>query len=236
MRVTSQIMAKPAERIRAIELRKLGLSYREIRAEVPVAKATLSLWLRQVGLARAQRQRLTERRLAAAHRGPEKLRVQRLERVAAIHDAAREEARDRIQSRDILWAVGATLYWAEGAKAKPWRSGTEFQLSNTDPTVIVLVRNWLCRYCGVDDADILYVLYIHESADVESAKKHWMELLSISDTRLRTYFKRHNPSPGRHNVGRTYHGTMRLSVRKSTALVHRIESWIKGVAEYCGVV
>src|SRR5207247_3622548 len=54
------IMAKPVERERAIELRRHGLSYREIRAQVPVAKSTLSLWLRQVGLANAQRQRLAD--------------------------------------------------------------------------------------------------------------------------------------------------------------------------------
>src|SRR5207249_316451 len=84
-------LAKPVERERAIELRRHGLSYREIRAQVPVAKSTLSLWLRQVGLAKAQRQRLTERRLAAAHRGSQKRHIECLARVAAIHNSAIQE-------------------------------------------------------------------------------------------------------------------------------------------------
>lgn len=77
-------MAKRVERKRAIELRKQGLSYREIRSEVPVAKATLSLWLRQVGLAKAQRQRLTAKRLAATHRGAQQLYEEKLERIGRI--------------------------------------------------------------------------------------------------------------------------------------------------------
>jgi len=235
MRVTSQIMAKPAERVRAIELRKLGLSYREIRAEVPVAKATLSLWLRQVGLAKAQRQRLTERRLAAAHRGTEKLRAERLARTAAIHRDASRQARDLIRDGDVMWAIGTTLYWAEGAKTKPWRSHVKFLFTNTDPAMVLLVRNWLYKCCRVEESDILYALHIHENANVDSARMHWTEHLNIPDNRLRTYFKTHNPSPRRHNVGRTYYGTMRISVRKSTALVYRIEGWIRAVADHCGV-
>ncbi len=230
------IMAKPVERERAIELRRHGLSYREIRAQVPVAKSTLSLWLRQVGLAKAQRQRLTERRLAAAHRGSQKRHIECLARVAAIHNSAIQEAQGLIQASDVMWAVGTTLYWAEGAKTKPWRSHARFQFTNTDPLAIDLVRCWLRRYCNVDESDILFDIYIHENADVESARMHWMRHLHIPESRLRTYFKKHNAKPKRYNVGRTYCGTVRITVRKSTALSRRIEGWIKAIAEHCGVV
>jgi len=112
-------MAKRVARERAIDPRKQGLSYREIRAEISVAKATLSLWLLQVGLAKPQRQRLTERRLAAARRGAPKLHALCLARVATIHDEAAREARGLIQVGDMMWAIGATLYWAEGARPSP---------------------------------------------------------------------------------------------------------------------
>lgn len=229
-------MAKPIERERAIELRRHGLSYREIRAQVPVAKSTLSLWLRQVGLARAQRQRLTERKLAAARRGSQKRHAECLARIAAIHNSAIQEARELIQATDVMWAVGTTLNWAEGAKTKPWRSHARFQFTNMDPLTIALVRCWLRRYCNVDESDLLFDIYIHENADVESARMHWMRHLGILKSQLRTYFKKHNSNPRRYNVGRTYYGTIRITVRKSTALSHRIEGWIKAIAEHCGVV
>jgi transposase len=60
---------KVKEKEIAIELRRQGYSYSEILKRVPVAKSTLSLWLRSLGLAKQQKQRLTEKRLAALKRG-----------------------------------------------------------------------------------------------------------------------------------------------------------------------
>jgi len=114
-------MSKPLEKLKAIELRKAGLSYREIREQVPVAKATLSLWLRTVGLSRPQKQRLTEKKLAAAQRGWEKLRRERVERVAQTVAEAELEAARLIAVPDSLWLLGTALYWAEGSKPKVWR-------------------------------------------------------------------------------------------------------------------
>jgi len=53
----------------AISLRQGGRSYSEILQKVSVAKSTLSLWLREVGLSKKQHQRLTQKRLKAAQRG-----------------------------------------------------------------------------------------------------------------------------------------------------------------------
>ena len=50
---------------RAIKLRREGLSYSEILQKIPVAKSTLSLWLRSIGLSKKQVQRLTEKKLLA---------------------------------------------------------------------------------------------------------------------------------------------------------------------------
>jgi len=60
---------KVLEKQKVIELRKNGLSYREILEQVPVAKSSLSLWLKSVKLASSQKQRLTEKKCASAYRG-----------------------------------------------------------------------------------------------------------------------------------------------------------------------
>jgi hypothetical protein len=68
---------KLALKEKAIQLRKKGLSYREIMAQVPVAKSTISLWLRSVGLSKRQWQRLTKKKLAGIQKGCDAKRVQR---------------------------------------------------------------------------------------------------------------------------------------------------------------
>ena len=51
------------------QLRKQGLSYCEIRHQVPVSKSSISLWCRTVELNQVQQQRLLQRKLEAGQKG-----------------------------------------------------------------------------------------------------------------------------------------------------------------------
>ena len=64
---------------KAIKLRTKGKTYSEILKEIPVAKSTLSLWLRKVGLSKSQKQRITKKRVKAGLKGAQKRREQRIE-------------------------------------------------------------------------------------------------------------------------------------------------------------
>lgn len=227
--------AKHADRNRALELRKRGLSYSEIQEVVPVSQASLSVWLRGVSLSPAQVQRLTEKKRAGNRSAAEKVRAMRLERIRRITDEAEREAYLCLQQHDQFWAIGVALYWAEGNKPKAWRSTEGFAFTNMDPAMILLIRRWLLRYCGVSAADLTYALYIHDSANICLAQRFWAGRLGIPPTSIRTYLKKPNPLTRRHNLGTHYYGTIRLSVRRSTALTHRVVAWIRATGVFCGV-
>ena len=65
---------KIKEKNKAIELRQKGLSYKEILEQIPVAKSSLSLWLKSVKLSTNQKQRLTDKKRLSALRGAMKRR------------------------------------------------------------------------------------------------------------------------------------------------------------------
>lgn len=228
-------VSKPLEKAKAIELRKAGLSYREIRAQVSVSKATLSLWLKTVGLSTPQKQRLTAKKLAAARRGAEKLRRERLERIAQTMAKAEGEAYDRLKAVDWRWMLGTALYWAEGFKPKPWSVKARVGVANMDPHLLLIVRKWLKLYGSVSEFDACYALHIHERADIDGALDFWAERLGIVRKQICIRLKRHNPTTRRKNVGRSYHGTMQMTVRRSTLLCHRIAGWTKGLVKFWGV-
>lgn len=71
---------KKTLKLKAILLRKKGFSYSEILQQVPVAKSTLSLWLRSVHLAKKQKQQLTQKKLLAIQKGWEARKKQRIEK------------------------------------------------------------------------------------------------------------------------------------------------------------
>jgi len=83
---------------------------------------------------------------------------------------------------------------------------------------------------GTPQENISFRVYIHESADVASAQRFWLEATGGSLAQFRTpTLKRHNPRTVRKNLGEGYHGCLRVDVRRSRVLYHKIEDWAAGV-------
>lgn len=218
---------KPLERGRAIALRKLGLSYNEIRREVDVSKSTLSLWLRSVGLAKPQKQRITFLRRWASKKGQlaiRKKRVRKMENI--ITNAARDIS--TISQRE-LWLIGIALYWAEGSKPKPHNLAQRVRFGNSDPRMIQIFLKWLTQCCGVPWEDIRFRIYIHETADVLQAKSYWKSIIGHNMIFSKTVLKKHKPHTNRRNRFTNYHGLLDITIKRSTDFNRKITGWIKGI-------
>lgn len=218
---------------KSISLRKAGKSYSEILKEVKVAKSTLSLWLRSVDLSKQQRQRLTEKRLAACRRGARSRHEKMLLETREIVSKARKEI-GAISQRD-LWIVGIVLYWAEGSKEKISHPGSGVTLSNQDPDVIRLFVLFLKRICKISVSDIQYEIYIHQNAQmrIEQAIDYWREVIGEKGAMpFRVYYKKHKIRTNRQNVGETYYGMLRVRVKQSSRLLRRITGWAYGLRDY----
>ncbi|MFZ3057890.1 MAG: hypothetical protein WA092_02480 [Minisyncoccales bacterium] len=214
---------------KAIALRKKGHSYSEILKEIPVAKSTLSLWLRSVDLAKQQKQNITAKRIAGSLRGAKARKDQRIKITKEIKDRAKQEI-ENISKRDI-WLIGIVLHWAEGAKEKENGTKAGVNFSNSDPRMILLFRKWLINTFSVNNSNLVYELYIHKTANIEKAQIYWSHILSIPKEKIRTYLKKSKIKTIRKNTGNDYHGLIRIKVNKSTNLNRRIAGWIEGICE-----
>jgi hypothetical protein len=229
---------KTNQREDAIALRKKGLTYSEILKTVPVAKSTLSLWLRQVRLAKRQEQHLTEKRKAAQMRGGAARRAQRLQTTELILKKARPETGSL--SKKELWLVGLVLYWAEGSKEKTYAGANGVDFANTDPRMIRFFVRWLTKCCDVSMRRIYAHLYIHEyqRKSAGEAVTYWSDMSGLATYQITgVYFKRHNPKSNRHNYNKKYYGTLRVRVKSSSELMRKIQGWVEGIdAQNWGIV
>ncbi|PIR44306.1 hypothetical protein COV23_00450 [Candidatus Wolfebacteria bacterium CG10_big_fil_rev_8_21_14_0_10_31_9] len=224
---------KSNQKEKAINLRKQGLSYSEILKQIPVAKSTLSLWLRSVGLSKKQAQRLTEKKLANMQKGALAKKNQRIALTQKIHKEAIKQIYN-ISKRD-LFLIGVSLYWAEGSKEKENRPGSGTIFTNSDPEMLRLFIKWLTKICNIKKEDIIFSIYIHENSknDLDKVKKYWSEKLDFPLSHFPyIYFKKNKIKTSRKNVGDSYFGLLKLKVKKSSALNRKIAGWIKGVIEY----
>ena len=213
---------------KAIILRKRGLSYSEILKEVPAAKSTLSLWLRDVGLAKKQQQRITNKRLLSAKRGAEKRKNQRIEITQKIKNSAQKDI--KIIDKKDLWLIGISLYWAEGAKEKNGKS-SGIIFSNSDLGMILIFIKWLESVFKIKKSELVYELYIHETANIKNSQNYWSKNLLIPINSIRTYLKKSQINTIRKNSNDDYYGLIRIRVKRSTNLNRMIDGWVNGICK-----
>ncbi|MBI5079555.1 hypothetical protein HZB06_02740 [Candidatus Wolfebacteria bacterium] len=215
----------------ATRLRKKGLSYSEILEKIPVAKSTLSLWLKSIGLSKKQKQRLTDKKLASALRGAARKKEIRIQNTQIIFQEAAKDIKN-VSQRE-LFLIGVALYWAEGSKQKDHSISNRVRFSNSDPKMIKLFLLWLDKICGINFPNIRCDLYIHEEADIVNAKSFWEKEINMP---IRGIYYKKSKITKRKNIGDNYFGLVSINVKQSTNLNRKISGWIDGICNYWGIV
>ncbi len=206
-------------KIEAIELRKKGLSYNEIRKSVKVAKSTLSLWLKNILLSPEHRKRLYTKQIKILSLGSKSQKQRRAKEVDIIVKNAEKEIQS-ILSKESYWLMGAALYWAEGSKNKM------FEITNSDPSLILFMVWWLNKIIDIPPDRLRARLNIYPQQSEKDIKKFWSELTGIKIENFgKSYIKPLNKNYKKNNL---YYGTMRIEVPKSVNLKHRTFGWISG--------
>ena len=231
------MQAKTEQKNKAIELRRQGFSYSEILGQIPVAKSSLSLWLRSVELSRKQKQKITDKKLASALRGARRRKEIRIALTKKIKDEGKIEVGE-ITKRE-LWLIGISLYWGEGNKEKEYRPGSGVKFSNSDPIMIALFLKWLLEIVKEPRENICFEIYLHQKSRERETevKKFWENITNFSSKSFtKTRWKKNKLRTNRKNVNNNYFGLLRINVIRSSSLNRRISGWISGICEYCGVV
>ena len=224
---------------KAINLRRKGFSYSEIRKQVKVSKSSLSLWLRSVGLTKRQKQRLTEKKWAAIKRGWEKWKNHRIKKTNIVNKEALGQIKKIRKTKEKLWLMGIMLYWAEGAKEKQYRLGQGVIFSNSDFKMIRLFLRWLKDCLKIPKDRINVDIYIHNNSThrLNEVRSFWSKVTGFPIKKFgKIYFKKHKIKTLRRNTENNHYGLLRVKVSKSTYINRRIAGWIKGICQKWGVV
>jgi hypothetical protein len=220
-------MAKSVERLRAIELRRTGMSVKEISKNIQIAASTVSGWLKDIELSPEQRKTLYARQIAAGHRGrmigAEKNRQKKIQTIEAAR-AIGINAISALTQRELL-LVGLGIYWGEGSK-----SGT-LSFINSDPTMVLLIKKWFECSFQVSTNDFIARVFINEIHRGRELKviTFWSTVLSIPVDQFRktTFIK--SVQKKRYENHEDYHGLLSLRIRRSSNLKYTILGLIEGI-------
>jgi transposase-like protein len=163
---------------KAIQLRQQQqLSYGAIRKQIPVAKSTLSVWLRPYPLSKEKISELRRMAWKASEAKIERFRLKMREKRESEDQIFYEKYLKkfgRIDERSFFVA-GLMLYIAEGTKRAP----AKLALANTDPRVQRVFIRWLEKFFHIHRGDLRVHLQLYQTMDVEKEIKIWQNKLSL---------------------------------------------------------
>ncbi|QDN98901.1 hypothetical protein FNV65_23995 [Streptomyces sp. S1A1-8] len=222
---TKRPNAKDDLRDRARELRGQGWTYNEIQAELGCSMSSVSLWVRD--LPHPEPRCTPEEQRARMNAGLARLRAEQ-DRVREETKRAAAAAIGKLTDRE-LFLVGVGLYWAEGAKDKPYSRREQVLFVNSDPGMISVFLAWL-DLLQVERERLRFRVMIHESADVPAAERFWADHVGADGSSFnKSTLKKHNPKTVRKNVGDNYRGCLVIHVLQSADLYRRIEGAWYGI-------
>lgn len=215
------------EKQKAVDLRRKGYSYRDILKEVPVAKSSLSLWLKDLPLTKSEKTLLKKRT-------DSNISIGRIRAGSALHQNKLE--RDRLlfeeaqitfekYKLDTLFHTGIALYWAEGAKRNEL-----FLFTNSDVDMVRTMLRWLEKFTDYSRSDLGYRLYLHHPFVHDDWEQWWQKSLGVNEAQ----FKKTIVKPTSLGVKKRpdYKGCLRIEVPRSSNLLTKIKFWTNMIVEY----
>ena len=144
------------------KLRQHGHSIPEMHRLLGVSKSTVSRYAKKVDILPEYKNRWLERRNAS------KIISEKAWKVA---NKASEEFIENLTDKDLK-IIGATLYWAEGAKR-------ELSFINSDPEMVRLFVKILTSAYGVPKSSIQVSLRLFEDISTPEALRFWSGITGI---------------------------------------------------------
>lgn len=218
---------KVKEREKAIQLRKDGLTYKEILDQLAVSKGSLSYWLQEVELTDSQKLRIYGKNLDIRRKFIDYNR-QKQQKVMYEKENILKKSQQEISSlsKQELKLVGIALYWAEGYKASAAKS---VEFVNSDPAMISLIMKWFREICNVPEDKFRVRIQIHNPSSINDAVKFWSKKTGLSSKQFtKPYIKISPTSKGRAKKLLPY-GICHIRI-SSTSLLTRIKGWVNGLS------
>lgn len=219
-------MTKPVERLEARRLRAEGMSVKDIALQLGVAKASVSVCVRDVALTDEQNAALRDKchhydaKLSGSRANLQKGLAQRLD--------YQQEGRTKAREADPLHLAGCMLYWAEGAKSR-----NTLKLVNSDPEMMRFFIHFLRQSLLVPDGEIRVYLncYLNNGFSLEEVENYWLSLLNLPPASLRKSVVNRQPLSSNQKGRKLVYGICTLSVYQTRLVQHVLGA----IQEYIGI-
>lgn len=168
------------EKQNAINLRKEGMSMRDIAKLLNVSRSSVSIWVRDVKLTEQQHIELFRKNPAYNKQRLGQIKMSEIWRNKRL--LCQEQGKIQAKKNDLYHIAGCMLYWAEGAKDR-----TTLTFSNTNPDMVLYFVNFLRKFFNLENADfnIRINCYDNNNLSIDEIQNFWLKKLALPKEALR---------------------------------------------------
>ena len=222
--------SKNLQKNAAIDLRRKGLSYSEIKKEILVPKSTLSHWFKKIKLSESQIQKLKDRRLKIAKANSEGRILKTLQKMEEIKNSSAGDLK-KISRRE-LWLMGVVLYWRERflhGNESDLRKGVRF--TSSDPNIVKFFLKWLKDIGQLEKEEIGFDVFLINGKVAAEAINYWSQVTDLPKEYFsHVYFqKSRRKRSKRKSSKKAQHGLLRVRIKASSMLARQISGWIQAI-------
>lgn len=190
---------------RSKELRKKGMSIKEISCLLGVAKSSVSLWVRNVPLSLKAKNILQAKHTAGQVRAVEVLHKRTENKLNIAKEFARETLKDFHKTQSVQRVCCALIYWCEGSKTITDR---ELKFTNSDPVLMSTFLELLRSSFSINEIKFRACVHLHDYHDEKVQLQFWSKTTKIPLSQfMKSYKKPHTGKQRKEN----YQGCVQVS-------------------------
>ena len=208
------------DKVRAYELRRQGMSYKQIRNSLGIPLGTLGGWFKNEDWSREIRDRLGAMTSLAFPEKMEAIKKANKARWAKLYREYRDAGEKEFErlKTNPLFLASVMVYWGEGDKAPKW---SLLKLSNTDPLMIRMFYLFLKDVIKVPQDKICVWLLLYPDLVDNMQKNFWSKAIGIPLSQ----FKKSIYIKGKHSTKRLSYGVCNIFV-SSREYKEKMMTWI----------
>lgn len=171
-------MARYEDKLKAILLRKKGMSYGEIKTKLGINKSTLSGWLNNMPLSEDRIRELRSFNPKRIERCRNTKKIKKDKRLNSVYEKVSTDI-GQLNKRE-LFIAGMFLYWGEGGKTNHYST----ILTNTNPGMVRFFLKWL-ENLGIKKRKLKVSLHLYSDMNIKEQMLYWSKLLNIDINQFR---------------------------------------------------
>lgn len=168
---------------RAVDMRKKGVSIRDIEKILQIPRSTLSGWFKNIRLTNKQKAKLNRDWLNALNLAREKAVIwhntQKLLRIKTAQAKANNIlGKIDLNDKNVLELALSMLYLGEGSKTQTT------SLANSNPIIIKFFIKSLEKLFNINKEVFKYELHLRSNQDEKKAIDYWSKELKVKNSQL----------------------------------------------------